>query len=253
MPEFFKRGDRAIAHSAIDPDVFKNRSLPQLRSSESPEHYLDWEMVGMQDFPPNRYDFIALVHGLQQKPAATGFLPYAVVETFQELKLAFSEHRRWPENSSIRSKILIIAGHLAHYAGDLFQPLHTTIHHDGRATLESGSPHTGIHFAVDGVIVKALPKPLGTVVRPTPIATSDLLAVVQSQFESSFQLVDRVYELETDLRAVHEGLEPSPPLVAFSRERRRSTIAFIAGLFRAAWIDSEALELPPWLNREEGR
>ncbi|MEE8368083.1 MAG: hypothetical protein V3S30_07175 [Thermoanaerobaculia bacterium] len=252
FPEFFRMGQSAVAHSVIDPDVIKLRTLLQLRNREYPEHYLDWEMFGGRDFPATRYEYIARLHQLNQKPASTGFLPYAIVENFQELMLAFAEHRRWPDNLHVRSKILILAGHLAHYAGDLCQPLHTTIHHNGRAKRGAESPNTGIHFAVDGLFESTSIGHSVVGIHLAPLASGNLLTEVQRQFEGSFRLVDRVYELEADLRAAHEGGEPTAQLIAFAKERQHCTISFISGLFQSAWIDSASLQLPVWLEREIG-
>ena len=161
-------------NAAVDPDVRDGTSRTTTHVALQ-EAFVELHLADLS----TRYDFISRLQQLGQEPASTGFLPYAIVETFQELKLAFAEYRRWPDNPRIQSKILIIAGHLAHYAGDLCQPLHTTIHHDGRTKLGAGSPNTGIHFAVDGLIEATSIVALATESRPAPVGGEDLLTAVQ--------------------------------------------------------------------------
>src|SRR5437764_832460 len=50
----------------------------------------------------------------------------------------------WPQGHGI----------LAHYAGDICMPLHTTVDYDGRVTADGRSPHSGIHAKVDSLIEK---------------------------------------------------------------------------------------------------
>ena len=66
----------------------------------------------------------------------------------------FLAHRKWPYEPHIRDKCLVYAVNPAHYATDLCQPPHTTIHYDGRAQEDGSSPHTGIRQRVDGLLRK---------------------------------------------------------------------------------------------------
>ena len=70
---------------------------------------------------------------------------YAVAEWTEKLALAFAQHRRWPENTLVQAECLLTAASLAHYAQDLCQPLHTSVHFDGRALEGGKSPRSGIH------------------------------------------------------------------------------------------------------------
>ncbi|MCD6364658.1 MAG: hypothetical protein J7M14_02160, partial [Planctomycetes bacterium] len=146
MPAFFRAGASTIVHCSADPDAFTRPiAPPQLHAAESPEHYFDVELLANQTPPPNRYDFIALCNSKGIKPNHVGMLPYAVTEWTQRLMVAFAEYRKWPDNPHVHTKCLVYAGLLAHYAEDACQPLHTTIHYDGRATADGRSPRSGIH------------------------------------------------------------------------------------------------------------
>src|SRR5581483_11942070 len=209
-----------------------------------------------------------------------GTLPYAILEHEQELTMTFAEYRRWPHDPAVQQRALVYAGWLAHYAGDLEQPLHTTVDHDGRALPDGSSPFTGIHFLVDEMFEKA-PLDVRVLVRGVrPRAFPDAWSAILAELATSHGLVDDVYRLEPDLRAslpappprpaapttaaatssgaAHAAAPPVPPQVlappskalrAFVDERFRSTASFIASLYLTAWERSASLQLPSWDHR----
>ena len=60
MPQFFREGADAIAHGSLDPDLFRLRVHPELRSAEAPNHFVDVELLGGAALPPTRNDFMKL-------------------------------------------------------------------------------------------------------------------------------------------------------------------------------------------------
>jgi len=246
IPAFFRAGAVAVGHAAVDPDTWKSPQAPRLRDQESPEHYLDSELLGGRPLPPLRSEYQALLARLELTGSQVGYLPYRIVEATQRLTLAFAEHRRWPRNRHVRAKTIVYAGLLAHYAADLCQPLHTTIHHDGLALPDGSSPRSGVHERVDGLFERVR-FDRGTLLRGiAPRRFDDLWSVTTERLERSHALVDRVYELEP---AIGGDGSADPEVAAFTRERYRETAAFLASLFWTAWRDSEAIELPDWLVR----
>lgn len=249
VPEFFRAAAWGIGEGAVDPDVMKNRGTPQLRAVEEPEHYLDWEVLRGAHLPPDRWAYYALLHDRRLTSEQAGTLPYAVHESLQRLTLAFAEYRRWPEDPWVRQKTVVYAGHLAHYAGDLEQPLHTTVHHDGRALPDMSSPRTGIHQLVDGLFEKA---PCDETALTRGLGADELAdpwAAIKAEMTASHALVERVYELEPLLRAAGESGQYPAPLVELTGERFRATAGFLADLFYTAWRRSATVELPSWLDR----
>ncbi len=249
VPAFFREGAPAVGHGALDPDVFKDRNLPQLNHCEFPEHFIDVELLQARDLPPLRYDYLKLCRELEVDPTKAGTLPYAVTEWTQKLTMAFAEHRAYPDNAYIRAKCLVYAGLLAHYAADLHMPLHTSMHWDGRA--EEGVPYTrtGIHNKVDALPTKIPYNELFAQPLPTPLVSRDIFTFTLDELAKSHALVDRVYELEdgypqsSDLDLKDESVRD------FTIERTRAAAAFTADLFLSAWRNSADITSPPWLDR----
>lgn len=241
QPAFFRDASDAVASIANDPDDFKHPQLPALRAGERPEHYFDLELLKDNPIPNDRYTFIELCKQLDIKPNETGTLPYAVAEWTERLTLAFAQHRENPNDAAIRMKCIVYAGLLSHYAADLCQPLHTTIHFDGRATADGKSPRSGIHHKID-----ALPMTVGLQweVESKGIATEalgELMPAIIAELHHAHALVDRVYELEPEL-PVKPGDPVSPLVRAFAAERYRASTLFTARLFHTAWVRSQTIK-----------
>jgi hypothetical protein len=241
LPDFFRAGAAAIAASAGDPDLWRNRDTPALADAVSPEHFLDLELVGGKALPERRSEYRRLLARLDLDPQRTGYLPYAIVEGAERLALAFAEHRRSPGSAELRAHCLLAAGWLAHYAADLVQPLHTTIHHDGRARPDGSSPASGIHHEVDALFdAVSADAPLAGAV---PLPVDELWSAVRAELAASHALVDAVYALEPQLDAERRA-RAAPEVAAFARERYRAAARFVAGLFVWSWERSARLELP---------
>lgn len=248
MPAYFRAAELTIAHMAYDPDVAKNRGVPLLSHGEFPEHFFDLELLEGEPYPDKRYEFIGLCHRLGVQPDKVGFAPYAIAEWTQRLAVAFAEHRRWPENEAIRAKSLVYAGFIAHYSQDLVQPLHATIHYDGRVS-DAGSPHSGIHETVDATIQRMAldPGQLARAAQVVPI-DGDLFVAIRRVVTESNGRVDQVYDLAADLKG-DEGPTTEAGR-AFILERARRATALTASLYVTAWQLSQDLRLPGWLQRQ---
>lgn len=250
VPAFFRAGGATVAHLAQDPDVAKNRETPNVNDVEFPEHFLDRELLEGRSLPATRYAFLGLCAAIKLDPKDVGLVPYAIAEWTERLAVAFAEHRRWPENPHIRTKCLVYAGFLAHYATDVCMPLHTTVHYDGRVPPGGRSPRSGIHARVDALIEKLELDPAvlarGLAVRPLP----KLLPGVVEELDRSHALVDRTYTLEAQLPPERGAWQPTAEVRAFAEERARASTRFLASLYLTAWEKSASLRLPPWLERE---
>ncbi len=237
LPAFFREGEGLIAHASIDPDIIRGRDAPALRDAERPEHFIDLELLKGRKLPPTRYAYYRLCQKLGINPAITGTLPYAIIEWTQRLAFAFEEHRRYPDNQYIRFKTLYIAGILSHYAADLCNPLHCTVHYDGRANPDGSSPHTGIHAKVDGLPEK-LELTADDFALTDPVEPyEDLLKGVMEEIHASRELIDFVYDNEEKLPR------------EFAVERMRAAARFTARLYETAWSYPFKNGLPSWLDQ----
>ncbi len=247
VPAFFREGAAAVGQVAIDPDLWKSADAPHLADSEGPEHYLDVELLGGRPLPAKRSDYLRLLGELGIAPNEAGLLPWALVEGVERLTLCFAEQRRWSDDEGIRAKCRVYAGWLAHYAGDLVQPLHTTIHHDGWALPDGRPSYSGIHRKIDALFESSPFDPAAAVAGIEPAPFADLPAAVVAEFERSHRLVDRTYGLEAVL-AGPNGIA-APEVVAFACERYGVVARFLSSLYLTAWERSATVELPRWLAR----
>ncbi len=248
MPAWFRAGAGQIAHDAQDPDVQKNRALAMMTEREYPQHFFDWELVGMETLPPTRREFYADCAKRGVNPFDVGELPYSLAEWTQRLTMDFAEARRYPDNLYIRNKTLVTAGILSHYAGDATMPLHVTDDFDGHANPDGSSPKTGIHARVDSLIetLNLTPESLAKnqIIEPLPA----LWPGIEAQMRETYSHVEPTYALEAQLPA-GQGDVATPAVAAFALERGRAATRFTAQLFLTAWRDSAKIELPVWLRR----
>lgn len=248
MPGFFRQGADHIAFYSMEPDLWAGRDVPALRSSERPNHYLDLELLEGRELPPTRQEFHALCRELKLEPETVGTLPYAIREWYDRLVLAFAEYRRFPEEEAIRSKILYVAGVLSHYTADASQPLHCTVHYDGRLKPDGSSPRSGVHLQMD-----ALPGQLG--LRPEEIAPKTEVMTVENAFQAalasirqSHRRVRLVYQVAERLPPADEPLEGEADrdVRALAVECCAAGAELTATLWCSAWIDSADVDPPAW-------
>jgi hypothetical protein len=252
LPRSFLEQRTAIEHVSRDPDLLRESPFPQVRDRERPDHFIDLELLGGADLPPTRSDYLWLCLDRKTNPSSAGALPYAVTEWAERLAIAFAEHRKWPRNPVIQAKLGIYAGHLAHYAGDLTQPLHLTVHYDGRVGRDGKSPRSGIHQRVDGLLT-AFEFPARDVLKSLePAAYEDFLRGVLAEMEEGRRLVDRVYELEPLLMAGEKLPADRPETRAFAKNRLQTSVRVLASLLVTAWEKSAGVNLPEWLQRPDG-
>ena len=253
VPAFFRQGvPDAAAHCSIDSDLFKNKAVPHLTHAEFPEHFFDSEYLSDMEIPRLRYDYYALCYANDIDPSKAGTLPWALAEWTGRLTIALAEHRARPDDERIQQKCLVYAGLLAHYAGDLCQPLHTTIHWDGRVEkVGDESPRSGIHAKVDGLLRKVPMTRAQITGNLQPQAYDDLWVAILGELSRSNAAVDTVYELEARLPALGDrNAVVDEQVRAFAVERMRASVRFVASLYLTAWRDSANVKLPHWIDRE---
>jgi len=245
VPGFFRNRPQEVGQSAVDPDYWKIRDAPALGDAERPRHYLDVERLDGEPLPATRSEYLRLLAAKKLEVSQVGLLPYSIVESFEKLELCFAQWRRRAADRGVEAKCRVFAGELAHYAGDLEQPLHTTIHHDGRALPDGESPRTGLHKKVDGLFTNARFDAAAALRGVAPRLLPDVWQTVLVQFAQSHALVDQVYAFEAKLFA-EDGGATDPAVVGFTAERYRATAELLSSLFLTAWERSKGVEVPSW-------
>lgn len=245
----------AIVEAAVQPDLMRPGELPELRRIEAPRHFIDLELLQGADLPAELYQYQRLlVHlseseqglgGREDDFTAVGMVPYAVIESTHRLAAVFAQLRARPGDEILSSMAFSLAGQVAHYAQDLCQPLHTTVHHDGRARGDGSSPHIGIHRAVDDLL-GLIELPAARATGRKPRQRAELLREVLQELSDSHALVDTVYELTQDLEAAYETGKISSRLEELARERYLRATALTADLIYTAWVESAAIKLASW-------
>jgi hypothetical protein len=262
VPAFFRASGKEIGYLAGEPDRWKNRQTPFLRAAEYSDHFIDLEDYKDNELPMDRFKAAELVTRLGGKPEKAGLLPYALMENFDRLTIAFYDYRQLVEKErklviagenarpedklsaaverkAIELKCVVYAGWLAHYAGDSSMPLHMTIDYDGRVAMKDADGkklQQGIHAKIDGFPEKNgfTPEEIARTVEPQVIyadeakANAEVWKRVQSTIKESYTHINRCYDLDAESRK-------------FIMERCQFGAQFLADLYLTAWKKSEKL------------
>jgi hypothetical protein len=239
VPAFFRAGGKAMAHFSGDPDRWKNRETPHLRSAEEGNHFLDLEDLNGKPPPGTRMEAIRTLDSMRKARNATGFLPYAIVEGYEKLACAFYDFRHEPDNPAVPMKCLVYAGNLAHYTGDAAMPLHTTRDYDGRHK-DGHILQKGIHAKIDGFPEKNKFAPEEICRNLQPHKIDDLWAHVNAFLQESHKEIDHCYALD----AAGAFDTPTDDSRAFIMERCRAGAQLTLDIWYNAWLKSATLPAP---------
>ena len=240
VPAFLRAGGKHLAHCSGDPDRWKNPDAKHLRAAEAPDHYIDLEDYAGKELPADRYQAVALLIRLKQRPERTGMLPYAIMENYDRLCCAFYDYRADPNNETVRMKCLVYAGNLAHFTGDAVMPLHTTRDYDGKRGPDGTMVQRGIHAKIDAFPEKngLTPEEIARGLEPRQI--DDIWGYVLTRIQESHKQVARCYDL--DSAAAFD--KPTADSRAFILERCRDGAQFTMDLWYNAWLRSAKMRPP---------
>lgn len=238
MPAFFRRGGKHLAHFAVDPDRWKNREATFLRRSEEGNHFLDSEDLDGKALPAtHRFDAMKMLYADKKEPNKVGLLPYAIMEEYERLMIAFYDHRKNPNSESIPMKCLVYGGTLAHYTGDAAMPLHTTRDFDGRIQADGTVKQKGIHAKVDGFPEKNRITPEEICRGLEAKAIENVWQHVNKFLVESHTHIDKCYEFDS-AGSLDKATEESR---AFILARCRAGAQLTLDLWYTAWMKSAKL------------
>lgn len=246
-PAFFRAAGARLEYLNSEPDRWRDareQALdPALNLAFSTDHYVQLEHV-----PPgalrarSRFEYLdSLRLGGGRKPNP-GFLPFAILEGTQRLRVDFRRWRQAADSSErawIEQRIVDDAGVLGHYVADAANPHHTTEHNDGWVGDNSAGYTRGpfFHSRFETQFVDARIQ-AGDVPRPrSPARTlTDLRGAIIAYLEQSHGQVRRLYDLDKQ--------EPFGPQNVRAEHREFVVARLAAGaemlrdLWWTAWVTS---------------
>ncbi|MFO0877552.1 MAG: hypothetical protein U0840_09270 [Gemmataceae bacterium] len=237
IPVFFRAAARQLGHLAGEPDRWKNPSCKHLRAAESPDHFIDLEDYEGNPLPPDRWKAIALLQKLKRSPDRVGFLPYAILENYDRLSVAFYDYRADPKDPAVQAKAIVYAGVLAHLTGDSVMPLHTTRNYDGRRNKEGKFVQKGIHAKID-----AFPEKQGLTAEEISRGLKakkidDVWEHVLKTIQESHEQIEKCYQL--DQAGAFE--KPTKESRQFILDRCRAGAQLTMDLWYTAWVRSATM------------
>lgn len=256
MPLFFRTATPRLTYLGPEPDRWKWGGAA-LSNAESPEHYLNLEMLSGFNLPDTRYRYYAQLAAKKAKdeaagikppggeeltPEKVGTQPYAAIEVYQRLVVAFRDYRHLQASKrstlSAEQDAVLYAGWLGHYVGDAAQPLHATVNYNGWV-LDNPNGYTTdrhTHAKFEGDFVQHNLKKLdvaGTLHAPVKLEHpfQDYLQFLR---DSNAQ-VDKLYQLEKAKAFDGDGTAAG---VEFVRSRLAAGAQMLLSLWYTAWVES---------------
>jgi len=235
LPRWFREAGDALAELSNAPDRWREveKDVPAL-AARSPDHFFDLDVWGEEPLPPERWAYVERAARRRLRPAAIGFLPFAIGEEYGVLLSAFRDVQAGRAGG--REAALAAAGVLAHLAGDAAVPLHATRHHHGwvgpnpEGFTRAGDIHRWFESAlvarIDPAEVRAGPE--------AARALRDVPGAVRAILGDSLAQVPRLYRLERESRDTHDDASAR----ALARARLAAGATLLARLWRTAWVRS---------------
>lgn len=190
----FETGAARLQEASLEPDaVWKGRD----GAEERVRHYINLDALAeppFSGFPRTRREAESRFGA--ETVRRNGVLPWRVTEMLAELEKAM--------RGGSRDRVLSAAGWLAHYAADLFEPLHLTSNFDGQKTCNQG-----IHKAFETELIESRREAYARAVARGKRAVeiiADPEGSILEWMRTSYGLVDKVLAADSaSVRAMKEG------------------------------------------------
>jgi hypothetical protein len=167
-----------IGEIAREPDRGKGTGDPH-DSDLNPAHFIDLDDQGrikagapVTDLPPTRAGYEAALQGAGSDSYAQGYLPYSMMEGWQQLvkDLAYWRVDSWAEihedtlakrdwfarDRRLREALTLRdLGYWAHFVGDASQPMHVSVHFNGWGNFPNPKGYTNerVHAPFEGAFI----------------------------------------------------------------------------------------------------
>lgn len=263
LPAFLRRAAVDIGETSREPDRSKGAGKVH-DSDRDPGHFIDIDDEGkalggpsLSALPPTRADYEKALQAVGQNSWNAGYLPYSIVDRYQQLTLDFAywrvlkaaeANRAWrPHRAFFRAdrlrreaKIIQTLGELSHFVGDGSQPLHVSSHYNGwgEGPNPQGFTQAKVHspFEGDFVVANVRIEAVRAAMRPPRRLEGPVEAHVAAYLGETAALVVPFYALEKA-----GGLAPADPRgVAFAVTQLAVGASELRDLAAAAWGASAA-------------
>jgi hypothetical protein len=181
LPAFLhtKTAAETAGEIAREPDRW--RSAGKVHDAmRDPAHFINVDDNGrayggplLAALPPTREEYEAQVRAASPYKGPIGYLPYAIVDGWEQLTKDFAywrvltaaipreknlAHKAWMKRDLARREMLTLhdLGDWAHYVGDASQPMHVSIHYDGWGPFPNPNGYTldRVHASFEGAFVR---------------------------------------------------------------------------------------------------
>jgi hypothetical protein len=196
-----------------------------------------------------------LVAAGAQKAAAltnirwTGTLPYAAVETYEQMVAGMRRYRaakaKGADTRLVELEVASYMGRLGHYTADGAQPLHDTIHHDGwqGANPNGYTTEPRVHGRFESQFVESMKLTSDDVQADVPaaVALPDAFDGIVAHLDDAATHVEEVYQLDKSGVFASDAAKASPDRAraeALVRRQITRAAALLRDLAYTAWIRS---------------
>jgi len=212
---------------------------------------------GFTALPTTRQAYDALLGKAGAAPDEVGFLPYAIIEGFQQVTKDFvywradraglrlerdPARRAWLEADRRRREAQMVydIGVFAHFVGDATQPMHLSVHHDGWGNFPNPDGFTDqkVHIPYEGAYVAHVvtPERVRAAMSPARAIAAPVGLEVGAWLEASRFEARTWYALEKD-----GAFKPGDPRgVDYTTRRLGLAASELRDLLVAAWSASTA-------------
>lgn len=240
LPAFLAERKASLCYFSTSPDNWRQGG-DALRLAEAPNHFLDIESIPelactIYQFP-DRYSAILAFWARGDSVQNVGLLPYQILECYERLVVEFRRYRAAKgDTMGCEDAVIASAGLMAHYVGDVTQPLHTTIHYNGRRDDEGRVvSQKGIHARFEGRFVQDYISREDCLryvgqVRVSPDPKAEVTAAIMD----SHRLVDEVYRLDREGKLAG----PDEEAISFVARQLGEGARLLGTLWATAWAES---------------
>lgn len=273
MPAFL-RGPEAAARIGLisqEPDTSRNAGQPHDWDLD-PGHFLDvsddMTILGgprLSALPPSRRDYDTAMRAVNSNQYSAGFLPYNILEGYQQLvkdfallrayraavkyapkfKLSAADRKAYARLLTLREMLTLRdLGYWAHFVEDAGQPMHVSVHYDGWGNGPNPDGYTterGIHakFESDFVTNNVKPGEVEAAMTPYRHCQATLQVCVQDYIAGVAPLIGTIYRFEK------EGAldNATPEARAFTVARLAAAASQVRDMATDAWQESAGAQL----------